>query len=199
MHGNARVWPAAVHLSPLKAKRAHKSVAAKARSTRGDATAPSGGAAPESRCSNANSWNDAAERKGAKPTIEPQKQPGRRSGAPTTPRLPLSVVADGEPPDMCKRDEERLAPTHGPGLTGDPFRARTRLREATFPSLRLKESVARWRLARREAVQQPATSIQRPKPGLSAAKAAAGCRAAQQDEACKRDEATLNLRVTKDR
>jgi hypothetical protein len=153
------------------------------------------------------------EQKGAKAAIEPQKQAGLTAGLtvgvpPTTPQVAtLESLPTANDLDMaCKRDEERLARLR---MVRDPdevirFERELRCVKLRSQVLRLKESVvAVATQPEREAVQQPASSSQslpkagvEPQPKLPPAIGPP----AQQDEACKRDEATLaRLRVTQAR
>jgi hypothetical protein len=148
------------------------------------------------------------EQKGAKAAIEPQKQAGLTVGVPpTTPQATLQSSSTTHNLDMaCKRDEERLARLR---IVQDPdevirFERELGCVKLRSQVLRLKESVvAVATQPEREAVQQPASSSQslpkagvEPQPKLPPAIGPP----AQQDEACKRDEATLaRLRVTQAR
>jgi hypothetical protein len=149
------------------------------------------------------------EQKGAKAAIEPQKPAGPTVGVPpTTPQVAtLESLPTANHLDMaCKRDEERLARLR---MVRDPdevirFERELGCVKLRSQVLRLKESVvAVATQPEREAVQQPASSIQsRPKAGVEPQPRLPPAVAppAQQDEACKRDEATLaRLRVTQAR
>jgi hypothetical protein len=149
------------------------------------------------------------EQKGATAAIEPQKQAGLTVGVPpTTPQVAtLESLPTTHDLDMaCKRDEDRLARLR---IIQDPdevirFERELGCVKLRSQVLRLKESVvAVATQPERETVQQPASSSQsRPKTGVEPQPKLPPTVAppARQDEACKRDEATLaRLRVTQAR